>query len=283
MSEENIPHTTESIPAQTPPAQTVSTIPVSTLAKVSQSSLGIPVAIVIAAALIAGAIYMSGKQSASTALDIQKGIDAAQNPQTAQNVNAPAVTAKDMIRGNPNAAIKIVVYSDFDCPFCKIFHDTMLKIMGDYGKAGQVAWIYRDFPIAQLHPNAPKLAAAGKCVNAQGGNDAFWKFTDALFVSRKPVTLENGQQNISFVDITKLHEFAVQSGVDGTKFDTCLSSGTFDAAVQADVAAAAKVGAQGTPYSVVMFGNQQGVINGAQPYEVVKKAIDTILAQGKTN
>ncbi len=244
----------------------------------TKNSLGIPIAIVIAAALIAGAIYMSGIQGSSKQaanVDVQKGIDAAQNPQVTPEI-AP-VTKKDHIRGNPNAPIVIVEYSDYDCPYCKLFHDTMNKIMADYGASGQVAWVYRQHPIAQLHPNAPMLSASAKCVAEQGGNDAFWKYTDAVFASRKPTTLPSGQQTISFVDTTKLRDFAVESGVDGAKFDSCLASGKFDAEVQEDVKAA---GQEGTPYSVLMYNGQQGVINGAQPYETVKQIITTILAQG---
>lgn len=244
------------------------------------NSLGIPVAIVIAGALVAGAMYL-GNKNTTNPVALGQGAAGTAQP-AAQNAKVPAVTDKDMIRGNPKAPIKIVTYSDYDCPFCKIFDDTMNKIMKDYGDSGKVAWVYRQLPLQQLHPNAPKISIAAMCVTDLGGNEAFWKFTDAVFASRKYVTNANGQQNISFVDVTKLHDFAVGAGVDGAKFDSCASSGKFDAQLANDIQAAMSVGAQGTPYSVIMSGNDQGVINGAQPYEVVKSTIDGVLAKTGT-
>ena len=104
--------------------------------------------------------------------------------------NFPAVTDADHIRGDNNAKITIVEYSDYDCPFCHRFHATMQQVMDEY--QGQVRWVYRDFPLPQLHPNAPKLAEAAECVASQGGEDAFWSFADAYFSAKsegKNVTL----------------------------------------------------------------------------------------------
>lgn len=234
-----------------------------------RNNLGIPVAIVIAAALIAGAIYMSGMKN-SAPVNVQGGIDGAQNNQVTAEVEIAPVTKEDHIRGNPNAPIVVIEYSDYDCPFCKNFHETMNKVMAKFGENGKVAWVYRQFPLEQLHPNAPKIAAASECVAEIGGNDAFWKFSDLIFGSREI----NAQ-----TDMTKISGYAAQSGVDKNKFDTCLNSGKFDDKITAAVEAAAKTGARGTPYSIVMVGDQQGVINGAQPYDVVEKIISNLITQ----
>lgn len=90
------------------------------------------------------------------------------------------VTDKDHIKGDINAPVKIVEYSDIDCPFCKRFHTTMQEIMDSYGKDGKVAWVYRHFPLTQLHPDAFNKAEASECITAKGGNDKFWSFVDAL-------------------------------------------------------------------------------------------------------
>ena len=233
----------------------------------AKSSLGIPIAIVLAAALIAGAIVFTGAQKSGSPLQVGTGTQKEQI--TAETEIAP-VTDKDHIRGNPNAPIVIVEYSDFECPFCKNFHETMNKIMADYGKDGKVAWVYRQFPIVQLHPNAPKIAAASECVANLGKNDAFWKFADFVF----------GERAINApTDMTRLPEYAEKSGVDKAKFTACVDAGTYTSQITSDINLAAKAGAKGTPYSILMVGNQQGIINGAQPYETVKQMIETMLSQ----
>lgn len=234
-----------------------------------KQNAGIPLAIVFAAVLIAGAIVFDGNMGGKQ-VNIQGGIDNAQNVQETPEMEVAPVTDADHIRGNPNAPIVIVEYSDYDCPFCKNFHTTMNQVMEKYGSAGKVAWVYRHLPLEQLHPNAPRIAAASYCVAEQGGDDAFWKFSDLVF---------NGRDINSQTDMKKLPDYAVQSGVDKNKFELCLNSGKYDAQIDTDIEAAFKTGARGTPYSVVMVGGQQGVINGAQPYEVVEQIIENLLAQ----
>lgn len=90
--------------------------------------------------------------------------------------NMPAVTNDDHIRGNKDARIKLVEYSDFECPFCQRFHPTMQQVMDKYGD--QVAWVYRHFPLS-FHPEAQKAAEASECVAANGGD--FWDYADTLF------------------------------------------------------------------------------------------------------
>jgi protein-disulfide isomerase len=236
-----------------------------------QNSLGIPVAIVLSAAIIAGAIVYTGLGRAPVA-----GVPVVKNPaeQQTPEVNVAPVTGEDHILGNPNAPIMIVEYSDFDCPFCKNFHETMQKVMEEYGKDGKVAWVYRNFPLEQLHPNAPKIAEASECVASLGGNDAFWKFADLVFGEREI----NAQTNV-----TRLPEFAEKAGVSKAKFNECYNAGTFTTAIADDINAAIAAGARGTPYSMLIVGDQQGVINGAQPYANVKQMIDNVLAQTGTS
>src|SRR4051812_7191904 len=108
-----------------------------------RSPLSIPVAIIIAGAIVAGAVIWT-KKPAQVAVNTNTQQAAALSGDT-QPI-AP-ITDKDHILGNPNAKIKIVEYSDPSCPFCKMFHPTMLKIMDTYGKTGDVAWVYRHFPL----------------------------------------------------------------------------------------------------------------------------------------
>lgn len=230
-----------------------------------RSSLGVPIAIVIAAVVIAGAIIFTGHKNAGT-----QAANTNPDTQAAAKVEVAPVTDKDHIRGNPNAPIMVVEYSDFDCPFCKQFDATMQQIMSTYGKDGKVAWVYRHFPLTQLHPNAKKLAEASECVASIGGNDAFWKFSDLIFGERDV----NAQ-----TDLKRLPEFAEKAGVSKDAFTQCYNSGKFSAAIDDATAAGVKAGVTGTPHSILIAGDQQGPIDGAQPYEVVKQMIDTLLSQ----
>lgn len=242
------------------PEDTVTT-PTNTSA--AATTLGIPVAIVIGFALIAAAIYFSGgSTSAPAAVATPEAEEAA--------IDIDPVTEADFIRGNPNAPITIVEYSDYDCPFCKNFHDTMKLIMDDYGVTGKVAWVYRQFPLAQLHPNAPRISEAAYCVGELGGDEAFWTFSDLVFSERDVQEPTN---------MTRLPEFAEKAGVSRASFNECLNSGRHTATVDASLDSGVKAGAQGTPYSVILVGDQKAVINGAQPYPVVKQIIDRLITQ----
>jgi len=232
----------------------------------SNSSLAIPFALVAGFALIAVAIFFTGNNKASPKEQVTTKTDPTA---TQPNVVRP-IDSTDHIRGNPNAPIMIVEYSDYDCPFCKIFDETMNNVMTDYGVGGKVGWVYRQFPIAQLHPNSPRISEGAYCVAELGGNDAFWAFSKNVFAGR--------DVNVQ-TDMTQLPVFAEKAGVSRTDFNTCLDSGKYRDQVQKDVAEAAAAGANGTPYSIVMVGGQQVVINGAQPYTVVKQIIDNLIAQ----
>ena len=89
------------------------------------------------------------------------------------------VYGKDHWRGSKNARFVLVEYSDFECPFCKRFHPTAQQLLDEY--KGEIAWVYRHFPLTSLHAKAQKAAEASECVYEQRGDSAFWKFADLLF------------------------------------------------------------------------------------------------------
>ncbi len=225
--------------------------------------LAVPIAIVIAGGLIAASLYFvnSGKAVAPAP-------GATPEPTVLEKVRGPQ--ADDHIRGNPNAKIIIVEYSDTECPFCKRFHETMKRITDEYGTKGDVAWIYRHFPLEQLHSKAPLESQALECAAELGGNDAFWKFTDRIY---EVTPANNG------LDAAELPKIAAFAGVDVAKFNACLSSGRHKARVDKDTAEVVAAGGRGTPHSSVIMGDEQMPIEGAQPYEVVKGMIDTLLAE----
>ena len=167
--------------------------------------------------------------------------------------------------------MKIVEYSDFECPFCKRFHDTMNQVMDEYGENGDVAWVFRQFPLDQLHPkNARRAAIASECANELGGNDAFWKFADGWF----EVSPTNDRTDFEAVTAQLVSEI----GLDENAFNTCLTSGKYDQHVQDDVDNAIATGGRGTPWSVVIGPDGTTYpVNGAQPYAAVKQIIDVAL------
>jgi protein-disulfide isomerase len=142
----------------------------------------------------------------------------------------------------------------------------MQEVMNSYN--GQVAWVYRHFPIPQLHQKAPMEAEASECAAELGGNNAFWSFVDKVF--------ETTNSNDS-LDPAQLPKIAGDIGLDVEAFNTCLTSGKYTKAVQKSAEEAVKAGARGTPYSVIVVGDQKVVINGAEPIESVKAKIDSLL------
>ena len=234
-----------------------------------KSSFAVPMAIIIAGALVAGALYFnrgSGENGAQNNLAVKDNAE-----ETAKENNVKAVSSADHIRGNPNAKVKVLEFSDPECPFCKRFHDTMNQIIGEYGKSGQVAWVYRHFPLDAIHSKARKESEALECANEQGGSAKFWAYLDRLF----EVTPSNDG-----LDLAELPKIAEYVGLNKVKFNECLESGKYAKRVADDLADGVKSGAQGTPYSVVIATNgKKFVINGALPYANVKAVIDQALTE----
>jgi protein-disulfide isomerase len=229
-----------------------------------KSNLMIPIAIIIAGALIAGAVMYSGIGGSTDTG--QQGI--VQESGSTDKVRP--VSSDDHIKGNVNAPVVIVEYSDFECPFCQRFHVTMNQIMDEYGKDGDVAWVYRHFPLDQLHSKARGEAVASECVNEIGGNDAFWKFTDRFF----ELTPANDQTDIE----TVIPQIVREIGIDEQRFNKCMNSGKYDSHIEDDIANATETGGRGTPWSVVISPNGRTFpLSGAQPYASVKQLIDIAL------
>lgn len=110
---------------------------------------------------------------------MQKIADALRDDKKPTAAQVRAVSSDDHILGNVSAKIIVIEYSDLECPFCKVFHNTMHQVVEKSN--GDVAWVYRHYPIPQLHPKAFREAEATECAWEQKGNDGFWKYTDKLF------------------------------------------------------------------------------------------------------
>ena len=236
--------------------------------KTSQSpgfALSMPVAVLLSGVLIAGAvIYSGGKTQNGNTANAPQQQPAAQ--QTGDLEKMTPITSKDHIRGNPDALVKIVEYSDTECPFCKRFHTTMKEVMDEYGKDGKVAWVYRHFPLDQLHSKARKEAVALECANEQGGNDKFWSYADRLY---EITPANNG------LEPAELPKIAQYVGLDTAKFNTCLASTKYDKHIEDEVQNAQVTGGNGTPWSIVVGKDgKKYPLSGAQPLSAVKQLID---------
>ncbi len=217
----------------------------------------IPLAIVLAGGLIALAIFFGGGSNPSRSLtDTQDA-----------NIEVPAVNNNDHILGNPEAKIKLVQYSDTECPFCKTFHNTLKQVLATY--PNDVALIFRHFPIANLHPRALKEAEALECASELGGETAFWKYLDEIF------TRTNSNNTL---DPAELPKIALAVGIDTASFNSCLASGKYTKKIEDSIAEAVKAGARGTPYSILITKDgQKMAVGGAEPFNLLKERIDSLL------
>lgn len=176
----------------------------------------------------------------------------------------PVDPSRDHIRGNPDAKISVIEYSDFECPFCARHHPTMQKILDKYGD--DVNWVYRHFPLS-FHPNAQKAAEASECAAELGGNEAFWKLADIIF--------ERGADN------AKLVGYAKEIGLDEAEFTSCLTSGKYAQYVQSDMAAGSAAGVNGTPGNILLHHatGEARLVSGAQPLSAFTAVIDQMLSK----
>ena len=240
-----------------------------------QSTIIVSVSILVAGLIVGGAIFYSKPNAPLPPAAI--GDTVAQAPQAPEPENTlqadrmRAVDSTDHIRGDLNAPVKIVEYSDFECPFCKRFHETMNQVVDEYADSGKVAWVYRQFPLDQLHPvKATQEAVVSECVAELGGNDAFWQFADAFF----EVTPSNNQTDLDSV----LPRIISDIGLSQSAVDACVASGKYDQHVQDDVEEAIATGGRGTPWSIVVGPNGSALpLSGAQPYAAVKQLIEIAL------
>lgn len=224
-----------------------------------KQSLSVPIAIIVAGALIAGGIYFSGRNNTAPVGTNKPG-------PTVDESRIKPIGAGDHVLGNPNAEIVMVEYSDIECPFCKQFHTTLHTLMTEYGTEGKLAWAFRHFPV---HTNSIKEAEAAECAAEIGGNEAFWKYIDEIF---ERTTSNNG------LDLALLPVIAGDIGIDTTKFNACLSSGKYKTKIEQDREDVIAAGAQGTPYTVLFAkGERIPITQGALPYKDMKNIIEAIL------
>jgi protein-disulfide isomerase len=170
--------------------------------------------------------------------------------------------------GDPSAPVVINEYSDFQCPFCKRFHDdTLALIVRDYVATGKVRFVYHHFPVVDRGTTLGESHLAATAAFCAGQQNRFWEFHDVLFANQTG-------ENIGNFTAPRLEAMVNVIGLDLNAYKECLASGDADRQVRADVAEATGAGLTSTP-SFIINGD---VLVGAQSYEVFQSSIEAALA-----
>lgn len=195
-------------------------------------------------------------------------------PSQPESLTEPAgtvipVSGRDHVRGSAEAKLTLIEYSDFECPFCKKFHNTMKQLLADY--EGKIRWIYRHYPLS-FHANAQKEAEAAECAYNLGGHEKFWQYADRIYER----TTSNGT-SFALADLSKL---AAEIGLNKKVFEKCLNEGQFKDFVSQSLKEGAAAGIQGTPGTVLINAKgEKSLIKGAYPIDLMKQIIDQALSQ----
>jgi protein-disulfide isomerase len=182
------------------------------------------------------------------------------------------VIADEPTRGNGAAKITVVEVSDYHGPFCRRQTlQTLPSLLTDYVNSGKVKYVFVDYPIAQLHPDAFRAHEAASCAGDQG---KYWQMHDSLFT------------NAPAREAAQFTTQAKTIGLDEAKFGSCLNGGVHAAAIRDSVARMQQLGVGGTPLTLIGLTPAPGApmkvvasVYGARPYADFKDAIDTALAQ----
>ncbi len=233
--------------------------------------MGIVVGIAVVSLIGFGlALYasMSGGKSFFKTTDTNKVVnekkaDDQAAPQPKGKVNI-ALKDTDYVRGDANAPVTLITYSDLECPYCKRFHPDLLRVINDF--SGKVKVAFRHFPLS-FHANAQKEAEATECVGKIGGAEKYWSFIDTIF--------EKTTSNGTGIALTDLPKYAKGVGVNESQFKTCLNNGDMATKVQADLQEGSQFGVAGTPTTFV----NGEVVEGAVPYEQLKAVVEQALSK----
>ena len=152
------------------------------------------------------------------------------NQRASSNALAAPVTLSDHILGHESARVTLVEYGDFECPYCAAAHVIVKKVQEIM--ADQLRFVFRHFPLTQIHPHAEPAAEASEAAGAQG---QFWEMHDVLY------------ENQPMLDSLHLVMFAQELGLDGTRFVRELKEGIYRERVRRDFLGGVRSGVNGTP------------------------------------
>lgn len=213
----------------------------------------LPVSIIVAGVLIAGAvIYATGLKN--------QPAGSAERPSVPVAGSVPAI-GNAVALGDPSAPVTMIEYGDFQCPFCgRFFAQTEPQIIEKYVKTGKVKLVYKDY--AFLGPESVAAAEAAKCA-ADGGK--FWDYHDALYREEQ----QDGREHNGNLNRGLFLRLAKELGMNESQFASCVDTGKYKSAVEADIKEAQAFGVQGTPAFFV----GERFVSGALPFAQFEAAI----------
>lgn len=263
-------------------------------AKLGTEAIYLPVSILLATIILSATIMVSSSGISANLGALSKSISGIQvnsaPSQGAGNAGSAAVAPqpapeppqqtkeiKGLLQGpaatsgKPDAPIVIIEYSDYQCPFCRSwFNNSKPQLDKEYIETGKVQFIYKDFPLS-FHPMATVYAEAARCSGDQG---KYWEFHDKIFNEQSKF----GQGTISNLAKDDVKKWAQELNLNSSEFNSCLDSGKYTSAVQANFNEGTSIGVSGTPSFVIgQAGGTGQLIVGAQPYSVFKSAVDSLL------
>ncbi len=185
--------------------------------------------------------------------------------QTVNSVDILKLRSDDYVNGiAASAQVTIIEYSDLECPYCRLFHGTLMQAMQKY--PGKIAWVYRNYPIEGLHKQARLEANAIECIGGIGGNTAYWNALNEIMSTTKS---NDG------LDLSTLPSIVKNGGVNQNDFEQCMTDKTYDAKIMAQVAEIQALGVQGTPFSVII-NNTTGETTPVMGYQKFDKFDETL-------
>jgi len=223
-------------------------------------SLGIAIFAVIGFLIMLGLYFKDNKSSEVAGETEQNQEEEQPNEQEKPALAEFTITEDNHIRGNMNAPITIVEFSDFQCPYCDKFHVTMKKVMETY--PNKVRWIYKHFPLDSLHPLARSTAEASECANDQ---EKFWEYADKLYENQADISADT------------IKSFAKEVGLNMTEFNSCIDDGKYKDKVNTDYQEGLSKGVRGTPGN--FLNGDMTLVPGAVEFEIIKTIIDAELSK----
>lgn len=235
------------------------------------------ISVAIVSAFLVGYV-VGGETAEPKEVIIREVVRDSQTRQTTQEQFGPQIIRNisiddDPMKGDPDAPITIIEFSDFQCPFCAKFHQSTLPLIEqNYISIGKVNFVYRDFPIQSIHPNAVTAALASECADDQG---KFWEIHDMIFENQR------NWQGLQISQSTSIFkEYAIEIGLNTDEFDSCMTSGKHFEEIQNDLNDGVAYGVTGTPGFFV--GNEKigfTKLTGAQPFSTFQRVIDEQLSR----
>lgn len=211
-----------------------------------------PQALIIAGVLIAVAVVVGplvrGEQTSPTA-------DSGNAPVLAKELATDILPTDHILGDIKTADIVLTEYSDLECPFCANAHPILESLVNE--SEGSVAWIYRHFPLTEIHAEAMPRAIASECIALNSGDEAFWQYIEGIFT---------GAETDSYTEY----------GVTTEMYTACATDQSILDKIQNDTELAAAAGATGTPHTVVANKKEGIILQGAQPKNVWDQVIEFV-------